>query len=78
MKPKHANPQFAREEIQSLDGEWTFEILNDPLLHGVPDRPLNGTIQVPFCPEAGFRAWDIRTLSDIARTAALSGWKPAD
>lgn len=52
MKPKHANPQFAREEIQSLDGEWTFEILNDPLLHSVPDRPLNGTIQVPFCPES--------------------------
>lgn len=52
---EYPRPQFVRDEWMNLNGEWEFEI--DHSASGKArglyesDR-LNGTIQVPFCPES--------------------------
>ena len=52
MKDIHANPQFRRENMRSLDGEWEFEILDTPFADNLTERTLTGKICVPFCPES--------------------------
>lgn len=52
MKDIHANPQFRRERVKSLNGEWEFEILDTAFQNGLTARKLNGKINVPFCPES--------------------------
>lgn len=52
MKDIHANPQFRRENMRSLDGEWEFEILDTPFADNLTERTLTGKIRVPFCPES--------------------------
>ena len=54
MKDIHANPQFRRENMRSLDGEWEFEILDTPFADNLTERTLRGKIRVPFCPESEF------------------------
>ena len=61
-RPEYPRPQFVRPEWLCLNGEWQFEIDagDSGLERGMRDRPLGGTIQVPFCPES--------ELSGVAHT----------
>jgi beta-galactosidase/beta-glucuronidase len=53
-RPEHPRPQFFRPDWLSLNGRWEFEF--DPadsgLERGLVDRPLTGSIIVPFAPES--------------------------
>lgn len=53
-RAEYPRPQFVRESWLCLNGEWEFEI--DPSDsgrdRGLLERPLTGTITVPFCPES--------------------------
>lgn len=56
MRIEHPKPQFMRDNWQNLNGEWQFEIdhPNSGEAKGFfkDDHKLNGTINVPFCPES--------------------------
>ena len=51
---EYPRPQFVRRDWLNLNGAWEFEI--DPgdsgRERGLLDKPLSGTITVPFCPES--------------------------
>ncbi|MBN1372138.1 MAG: hypothetical protein JW987_09355 [Anaerolineaceae bacterium] len=53
-RPEYPRPQFVRADWLNLNGTWQFEF--DPedkgLESGLRERPLNGTIEVPFAPES--------------------------
>lgn len=53
-RPEYPRPQLERADWLCLNGEWQFEI--DPgdsgLERGLRERPLQGRITVPFCPES--------------------------
>lgn len=53
-RPEYPRPQFARADWLNLNGTWQFEF--DPedkgLENGLRERPLTGTILVPFTPES--------------------------
>jgi beta-galactosidase/beta-glucuronidase len=53
-RPEHPRPQFVRPDWRSLNGEWEFEVDqgDSGLERGLRDRPLAGTIVVPFAPES--------------------------
>jgi beta-galactosidase/beta-glucuronidase len=53
-RPEYPRPQFTRPDWLCLNGEWQFEIDSGDsgLERGLLDRPLNGKILVPFCPES--------------------------
>lgn len=61
-RPEYPRPQFARKEWLNLNGTWQFEIDSGDsgLERGLKDRPLQGQITVPFCPES--------TLSGVGNT----------
>ena len=65
-RPEYPRPQFERQDWLCLNGPWQFEIDSGDsgLERGLVERPLQGTIQVPFCPES--------TLSGIANTDFLN------
>jgi hypothetical protein len=54
-RPEHPRPDLCRENWQTLNGEWQFEIDKAAdgeargLSHG---KDLNSKIVVPFCPES--------------------------
>ncbi|WP_322200948.1 glycoside hydrolase family 2 protein [Acutalibacter intestini] len=54
-RAEHPNPQFFREQWENLNGQWEFDFdfgmtgKERGLFDG---RPLDKTIQVPFCPES--------------------------
>lgn len=53
-RPEYPRPQFVRDEWLNLNGRWQFE--TDPgdsgWERGLAARELEGSILVPFCPEA--------------------------
>ena len=53
-RPEYPRPQFVRPGWMNLNGSWQFEA--DPgasgRARGLLDRPLRGSITVPFCPES--------------------------
>lgn len=53
-RPEYPRPQFVRERWLSLNGVWEFEF--DPgdsgIARGLLNRPLTGSIVVPFAPES--------------------------
>ena len=53
-RPEYPRPQFVRRDWLCLNGTWQFEIdsADDGLSRGLKDKPLAGTITVPFCPES--------------------------
>ena len=53
-RPEHPRPQFVREHWLNLNGTWMFEVDrgDSGLERGLLDRPLDGTIRVPFAPES--------------------------
>ena len=53
-RPEYPRPQFVRPDWLCLNGQWEFEIDNGDsgLARGLNDKPLQGTITVPFCPES--------------------------
>ncbi len=53
-RPEYPRPQFARQDWLCLNGPWQFEIDQGEsgAARGLKDRPLTGTITVPFCPES--------------------------
>lgn len=53
-RPEHPRAQFVRPDWRSLNGEWEFEVDqgDSGLERGLRDRPLAGTIVVPFAPES--------------------------
>ena len=53
-RPEYPRPQLVRDRWLCLNGEWEFEIDrgDSGLERGLLDRPLNGTIVVPFAPES--------------------------
>jgi len=53
-RPEYPRPQFARERWLCLNGQWQFEIdaADSGLERGLLERPLAGSITVPFCPES--------------------------
>ena len=53
-RPEYPRPGFARADWMCLNGTWGFEVDagNSGLERGLLDRPLAGTITVPFCPES--------------------------
>ncbi len=63
---EYPRPQFARHDWLNLNGVWEFEIDpgNSGRERGLLDRPLSGSIVVPFCPESA--------LSGIGNTDFLN------
>ena len=61
-RQEYPNPQFERKDWINLNGEWEFEIDNEKagFNRELLFNPLNGKIEVPFCPES--------KLSGIAHT----------
>ncbi len=61
-RPEYPRPQFVRPDWLNLNGEWEFEIDggDSGLERGLREKPLAGTITVPFCPES--------TLSGVGHT----------
>ncbi|MCY4090003.1 MAG: hypothetical protein OXF62_04225 [Caldilineaceae bacterium] len=53
-RPEYPRPQFVRSDWLCLNGEWEFEIDqgDSGLERGLLERPLVGSITVPFCPES--------------------------
>ncbi|MEX1018117.1 MAG: sugar-binding domain-containing protein [Litorilinea sp.] len=53
-RAEYPRPQFVRPDWLCLNGAWQFEIDagDSGLERGLRERPLTGTIQVPFCPES--------------------------
>lgn len=53
-RPEYPRPQFVRSQWLCLNGDWQFEIDSGDsgIDRGLKDRPLHGTITVPFCPES--------------------------
>ena len=53
-RPEYPRPQFVRSDWLCLNGEWEFEIDqgDSGLERGLLERPLAGSITVPFCPES--------------------------
>jgi len=51
---EYPRPQFVRKDWLCLNGEWEFEIdaADTGLERGLRERPLQGRIRVPFCPES--------------------------
>ena len=75
MKDIHANPQFRRERVMSLNGEWEFEILSSPYESGLLSRRLSSKINVPFCPESklsGIGYTDFIEYCAYAKTVFIS------
>jgi hypothetical protein len=65
-RPEYPRPQFERRDWLCLNGPWQFEIDagDSGLERGLLQRPLQGTITVPFCPES--------VLSGIGNTDFLN------
>ena len=61
------NPQFIRDHMVSLDGEWKFGVGDDParahLARTVRYRLLDKTIQVPFAPQSKASGLDWKNLN---------------
>jgi beta-galactosidase/beta-glucuronidase len=53
-RPEYPRPQAVRERWLNLNGEWEFEIDqgDSGLERGLRERPLTGSITVPFAPES--------------------------
>lgn len=53
-RPEHPRPQFVRDNWAVINGEWEFEFdhSDDGAERGLRDRPLTGSIVVPFAPES--------------------------
>ena len=53
-RSEYPRPQMVRKDWLCLNGPWQFEIDSGDsgLERGLLDRPLTGTITVPFCPES--------------------------
>ena len=53
-RPEHPRPQFVRDHWLNLNGTWDFEIdrSDSGLDRGLLERPLAGSITVPFAPES--------------------------
>ncbi|WP_166844391.1 glycoside hydrolase family 2 protein [Isoptericola sp. BMS4] len=53
-RPEYPRPQTVRDRWLNLNGPWGFEIDqgDSGLERGLRDRPLEGTITVPFAPES--------------------------
>lgn len=53
-RSEYPRPQFVRPEWRCLNGVWEFEIDqgDSGLERGLLNRPLEGQITVPFCPES--------------------------
>ncbi len=53
-RPEYPRPQFVRQDWLCLNGAWEFEIDqgDSGLERGLLNRPLAGSIIVPFCPES--------------------------
>jgi beta-galactosidase/beta-glucuronidase len=53
-RPEYPRPQFVRKDWLCLNGEWEFEIDNGDSgkERDLLERPLEGKITVPFCPES--------------------------
>ncbi len=53
-RPEYPRPQLVRPEWMNLNGEWQFEIDHGASgrERGLAERPLEGRITVPFCPES--------------------------
>lgn len=54
---EHPRPQFARQRVWVLNGWWEYAIVEDPDAPGLweharPPKEMDGTIRVPFSPEA--------------------------
>ncbi len=66
LRPEYPRPQWVRPEWQSLNGWWQFEIDqgDSGVDRGLHERPLQGRILLPFCPES--------RLSGIGRTDFLN------
>ena len=64
-RPEHPRPQFVRDHWLNLNGTWDFEIdrSDSGLDRGLLERPLTGSITVPYAPES--------ELSGIADTDFL-------
>lgn len=64
-RPEYPRPQAVREHWLNLNGTWEFEVDqgDSGLERGLRERPLTGTITVPFAPES--------ELSGIADTDFL-------
>lgn len=53
-RPEHPRPQMVRYTWLNLNGQWDFEVDHGDsgLERGLLDRPLTGSIVVPFAPES--------------------------
>ncbi len=51
---EYPRPQFRRDEWLCLNGKWQFEIDHGDsgIERGLQNKPLSGSITVPFCPES--------------------------
>lgn len=67
-RPEHPNPQFQRKEWMNLNGTWNFEI--DKSKSGLerkyfePQKKLETTITVPFCPESSLSGIEHKDFMD--------------
>ena len=75
-RPEYPRPQLFRPQWMNLNGQWQFEM--DPgasgRARGLIERPLKGTITVPFCPESelsGVHCTDFMPAVWYRRTFAL-------
>ena len=61
-RPEHPRPQLVREDWQSLNGPWEFEVDagDSGLERGLLERRLQGRITVPFCPESELSGVGVR------------------
>ncbi|MCE5322202.1 beta-galactosidase [bacterium] len=71
-RPEHPRPDRVRANWLNLNGVWDFAF--DPDDTGSPDKPLDGNIVVPFCPESvlsGVYDEDLHTICRYARSFDL-------
>ncbi|MGP9694655.1 glycoside hydrolase family 2 protein [Brachybacterium sp. AOP25-B2-12] len=78
-RPEHPRPQLWRPTWLNLNGPWGFEIdrSDTGIERGLQDRPLEGTITVPFAPESadsGIEDTDVLEAVWYRRTVTI----PAD
>ncbi|MEZ0491069.1 glycoside hydrolase family 2 protein [Kineococcus sp. TBRC 1896] len=79
-RPEHPRPSVVRADWSTLNGPWEFEVDagDSGLERGLRDRPLAGTITVPFAPESelsGVGATDFLSAVWYRRTFTVPpGW----